>query len=167
MIPLGNVICQVIDSSTSDVGVYALQACRCLAGEEPVNVSALETKTDKVKFAEVDESITWQMTFPSGIIAYCSTSYNVNGINRFTAYADQGWFGMDPAYSYSGIKVKTSKGEREFEQVDHFAAEMDDFARCIIENRESRVAGVEGLRDMVVIEGIFKSIKTGRTVKLG
>ncbi|HAV60966.1 MAG TPA: glucose-fructose oxidoreductase [Verrucomicrobiales bacterium] len=150
-----------------DVGVSALQACRYLVGEEPKLVSAIEIKTDPVKFAEVDESLTWQMTFPSGVIAYCSTSYNVNGINRFTAYADQGWFGMDPAYSYSGIKVKTSKGEREFEQVDHFAAEMDDFARCIIENRESRVAGVEGLRDMVVIEGIYKSIKTGRTVKLG
>ena len=150
-----------------DVGIYALQACRYLAGEEPSLVSAIETKTDPVKFAEVDESLTWQMTFPSGVIAYCSTSYNVNGINRFTAYGDNGWFGMGPAYSYGGLKGQTSKGDMEFEQVDHFAAEMDDFARCIIEGRTSKVSGKEGLRDLHVIEGIYKSIKTGRAVKLG
>jgi predicted dehydrogenase len=148
-----------------DVGIYALQSCRLLTGEEPRLVSALETKTDPVKFAEVDESITWQMTFPSGVIAYCSTSYNVNGINRFTAYADKGWFGMDPAYSYGGLSMRTNQGGQQFEQVDHFAAEMDDFARCILENRTSKVSGEEGLRDLRVIEGIYKSIRTGEHVK--
>ena len=150
-----------------DVGVYALQACRYLVGEEPKLVSAIETKTDPVKFAEVDESLTWQMTFPSGVIAYCSTSYNVNGINRFKAFADRGWFGMDPAYSYGGLKAATSRGEFSFEQIDHFAAEMDDFARCILENRESKVPGEEGLADLRVVEGIYESIRTKRTVKLG
>ena len=42
-------------------------------------VTALETKTDPVKFKEVDESITWQLKFPSGIIANCSTTYVVCG----------------------------------------------------------------------------------------
>lgn len=149
-----------------DVGIYALQACRYLTGEEPVQVSAMETRTDPVKFAEVDESITWQMTFPSGGIAYCSTSYNVNGINRYTAYADKGWFGLDPAYSYGGIKGKTSKGPIDFPQIDQFAAEMDDFALCILENRQSKVSGEEGLRDLKVIEGIYKSIKSAKTVPL-
>lgn len=149
-----------------DVGVYALQACRYLTGEEPVKVSAIETKTDLKKFAEVDESITWQMTFPSGVIAYCSTSYNVNGINRYTAYADRGWFGLDPAYSYGGIKGRTSKGPISFDQVDQFAAEMDGFAECVLQDKKSKVSGEEGLRDLVVVEGIYKSIKSGRTIEL-
>ena len=52
-----------------DVGIYALQACRCLLREEPTMITAQETKTDAVKFAEVDESITWLMKFPSGALA--------------------------------------------------------------------------------------------------
>src|SRR5208337_22339 len=40
-----------------DVGIYALQATRYITGEEPVQVSGMETKTDPVKFKEVDESI--------------------------------------------------------------------------------------------------------------
>jgi predicted dehydrogenase len=72
-----------------DVGIYALQACRCLTNEEPIEIVAQETKTDPVKFAEVDESINWSMKFPSGVMANCSTSYNYNGINRYRAYADK------------------------------------------------------------------------------
>jgi len=42
-----------------DVGIYALQATRYITGEEPVLVSATETKTDPVKFKEVDETLVW------------------------------------------------------------------------------------------------------------
>jgi predicted dehydrogenase len=149
-----------------DVGIYALQTCRYLTGEEPVHVSALETKTDPVKFAEVDESMTFQMTFPSGAIAECSTSYNVNGVNRFRAFAERGWFGLEPAYDYSGIRGTSSRGPIAFEALDQFAAEIDDFAQCILENRESKIAGIEGLKDLRVVEAIYESIRSGRTIEL-
>lgn len=68
-----------------DVGIYALQATRYLTGEEPVLVSATETKTDPVKFAEVDETVTWTAQFPGGAIAYCTASFKVGGIKNFRA----------------------------------------------------------------------------------
>jgi predicted dehydrogenase len=149
-----------------DVGIYALQTCRYLTGEEPSIVSAVETKTDKVKFAEVDESIAWTMTFPGGVVANCTTTYSVNGINRCRGLASNGWFELDPAYNYGGIKGRTSRGELKLESGDQFAAEMDDFARCILENKESKVSGEEGLKDLIAVEAIYQSIKTGKAVKL-
>ncbi|MFO0013811.1 MAG: Gfo/Idh/MocA family protein [Planctomycetota bacterium] len=143
-----------------DVGIYALQACRYLTGEEPLSVVAQETKTDAKKFAEVDESLTWTMRFPSGVLAYCSTSYNFNGLNRFRAFGENGWFGMDPAYSYNDNRLETSQGAVELPQGDQFAAEMDAFARNIQENRPSRVSGEEGLKDLVAIEAIYRSIQS-------
>jgi predicted dehydrogenase len=146
-----------------DVGIYALQACRYLTGEEPMAITAQESKTDPVKFAEVDESIVWNMQFPSGVLAYCSTTYAFGGINRFHAHCDKGWFSLDPAYSYGGIKGRTSKGEIiEKVEIDQFAAEMDDFAACVLEGRLSRVSGEEGLKDLKVIEAIYTSIRTGK-----
>ena len=68
-----------------DVGVYALQAARYLTGEEPVEVFAQETKTDPVKFAEVDETISWTMRFPSGVLASLMTTYAFGGANHFRA----------------------------------------------------------------------------------
>jgi len=111
--------------------------------------------------------MTFQLTFPSGVIAECSTSYNVNGINRFRAFADRGWFGMDPAYNYGGLRAATSRGEFSLGEIDQFATEIDDFARCIIEDRESKAAGQEGLRDLRVIDAIYESIRTRRTLATG
>ncbi|MCI0746923.1 MAG: Gfo/Idh/MocA family oxidoreductase [Verrucomicrobia subdivision 3 bacterium] len=150
-----------------DVGIYALQGARYISGEEPVEVFASETKTDTVKFEEVDESILWSMRFPSGVMANCGTSYLVGGMNRLFAAAEKGWFQLDPAYSYSGIQGKTNRGLMEFPQVDHFATEMDDFALCIKNNKPTKVPGEEGLRDVKIMTAIYESIRKGRPVKLG
>jgi predicted dehydrogenase len=150
-----------------DVGIYALQAARYLSGEEPVLVSAIETKTDPVKFKEVDESITWQLKFPSGVIANCSTTYIVSGIDYYTAFSEKGAFGLSPAYNYEGNRGMRSDGrEIDFPHVDQFAAEMDDFAGCIQENKPSMVSGEEGLRDIRITSAIYQSIQTGTAIKL-
>ncbi len=51
--------------------------------------------------------------------------------------------------------------------MDEFAAEMDDFADCIMNKKATRVPGEEGLRDIKIITGIYESIRTGQGVKLG
>ena len=149
-----------------DVGVYALQACRYLTGEEPINVSAREVKTDEVKFAEVDETILWNMEFPSGVVASCSTTYKFSGVNFFKAYCDKGQFGLGPAYSYGGTKGTAGNKPLELKNIDQFAAEMDDFSKVVKSNGTSKVSGVEGLRDMLVVDAIYKSIKTGKKTKV-
>lgn len=150
-----------------DVGIYALQAARYVSVEEPTELVAYETKTDKAKFKEVDESIFWSMKFPSGVMANLGTTYLVNGMNRVFAAADQGWFELSPAYSYGGLAGRTSKGPINLPQVDHFAAEMDDFAQCILDKKPTRVPGEEGWRDVRIMEAIYESIsKGGKSVKL-
>jgi predicted dehydrogenase len=150
-----------------DVGIYALQATRYLTGEEPVLVSATETKTDPVKFAEVDETVTWTAQFPGGAIAYCTASFKVHGIKNFRATADRGWFELDPAYYYGGIKGVRSDGKPlSFPQVDMFAAELDDFARCVSEQRPTSVPGEEGMQDVKILSAIYESIRTGRAVRI-
>ena len=152
-----------------DVGIYALQACRYISGEEPVEVTAQEVKTDLEKFAEVDETISWSMKFPSGVMASVMTTYGFNGANFFTATCKGGRFGMDPAYSYDGLKGWTSKPDVKiaFPAVDHFATEMDAFAEAVMANAPFHPAGEEGLRDLLVMEAIYRSIKEGRTAKVG
>jgi predicted dehydrogenase len=149
-----------------DVGIYALHACRYLTGQEPETVSAQEAKTDPQKFAEVDESIVWTMAFPQGVIANCATSYNCRGLNHFTAYCEGGSFGLDPAYSYSGLRGQSSSGRITFPQIDQFAEEIDDFSLSIKEGKPLNAPGVEGLRDLVAIEAIYESIRSGLPVKL-
>jgi predicted dehydrogenase len=150
-----------------DVGIYVLQATRYLTGEEPILIAATETKTDPKKFAEVDETITWTATFPSGITAYCGTTYNAFGIGRFRAHTERGWFGLDPAFNYGGLKGSRSDGKPlAFSNVDQFATEIDAFARCILENKPTTVPGEEGLQDVKILTAIYESVRTGKAVKI-
>jgi predicted dehydrogenase len=151
-----------------DVGIYALQAMRYLSGEEPVAVSAIATTTDPVKFRDIEESLAWQLKFPSGVLASGNTTYAFNGINRFMANTERGWFMLNPAYGYDGISGMRSDGQAiQLPYLDQFAAEMDDFAQCILGNRPTRVPGEEGLRDLKIITAIYESARTGKVVSLG
>ena len=146
-----------------DVGIYALQACRYLTGGEPKMISAVEVKTDPVKFAEVEETINWTMEI-GDVVCDCQTSYGYNGINSFHTYGTKGHFGLKPAFNYKGITGTSSSGPIDFPQVDHFQLELDDFSQCIINGTNTRVPGEEGLHDLLIIEAIYESARTGKIV---
>ena len=150
-----------------DVGIYCLQATRYITGEEPLSVSAITTQGDAARFSEVEESVVWQSRFPSGIVSHCSSSYAAQGVGYFRVLAENGWFGLDPAFNYGGLKGIRSDGrEINPEPTDQFAVEMDDFARCILEKTPTRVPGEEGLRDVKIMMAIYESARTGRPVEL-
>src|SRR5690606_25940089 len=126
--------------------------------------------TDPVKFKPgVEESTLFTLEFPSGVLANCASSY-ATGLNRFRASAEHGWFELQPALNYVGIKGRMmARGTlTEFEQpvVDHFAAEMDDFADCVLDDKPTRVPGEEGRRDQRIMAAIYEAAQSGKTVKL-
>jgi len=150
-----------------DVGIYCLQTARMLTGEEPVWVSATETKTDPVKFKEVEETILWQAKFPSGVVVSSVSTYNANGLAGFRAATQRGWFGLEPAYFYGGNRGKRSDGpDINFPVADQFATELEDFADCILNKRQSKVSGEMGLADVKYLMTIYDSVKKGRPVTL-
>ena len=112
--------------------------------------------------------MTFQLTFPSGVVAHCATSYKLPGLNRFTAWAEKGSFGMEPAYNYGGNRGWRSDGvPLRFDQTDVFAAEMDDFARCVSTGTPTKVPGEEGLRDVRLLMAIYEAARSGKTIKVG
>jgi predicted dehydrogenase len=149
-----------------DMGVYTIQGARYVTGEEPIFVTAKEEKTKPELFKEVDETIYYQLEFPGGIIANGRSSYNANW-NDLKVTAEKGWFELTEAYRYNGMKGSTSKGPMNFDpDVNQQAFQMDDFANCVIQKTPSRVSGEEGLKDMKVVEAIYRSIASGKKEKI-
>ena len=149
-----------------DVGIYCVQAVRYTTGMEPIAVTAQEGfKHDREKFREVEESITWQMEMPGGIIAKCASSYSEKQ-NRLRVEAENGWFELEPAYPYTGLKGKTSDGDMNFPQVFQQALQMDDFALCIKEGRQTSVPGEEGRQDVKILQAIYKAMHTGERIMI-
>ena len=142
-----------------DVGIYVIQAARYTTGQEPIAVSAREFKTDLVKFKEVDELITWQMEFPNGLVANCTTSFSASTNHLYVA-SEKGFIRLSPAYTYSGLSGYTRKYKFDFPQVNQQALHMDGIANTIMNGvPHLNVGGEEGLRDMKIIDAIFKSIE--------
>ncbi len=141
-----------------DVGIYVIQAARYTMGEEPIAVSAKEFKTDLVKFDEVDELITWQMEFPSGAVANCTTSFSAS-TNHFFVAAEKGFIRLSPAYTYGKISGFTKDTTFEFNQVNQQALHMDGISDYFLKGQPHlNVGGDEGLRDMKIIDAIFASV---------
>jgi predicted dehydrogenase len=62
--------------------------------------------------------------------------------------------------------MRTDGRRIQYPPMDQFAAEMDDFAQCILQNKPSIVSGEEGLRDIRIITAIYESIRIGKAVSL-
>ena len=159
--------------SLMDIGIYSLQALRYMAGEEPVSVVATEhTDRSDPRFTEVEDRIDWTLAFPSGLIGHGLSSYS-SGHSHIRLTGDQGWIDMEPATPYSGHQMRIRREGKE-EQVtpppgpgaNQFAAQLDHLSECIIEDREPIVAGEEGLRDLRIMEAIYRSAREGRRITL-
>jgi predicted dehydrogenase len=149
-----------------DVGIYCVNAGRYITMQEPIAVHATEgQKKDKAKFAAIEESLTWTMEYPNGVIAECSCSYSQYG-NHLRVEAENGWFEIAPSFSYSGLKGKTSNGSMNIKPVNQQAAQMDDFALAILDKRPTPVPGEMGRQDMKIIEAIYRSMESGQKVEI-
>jgi predicted dehydrogenase len=144
-----------------DMGIYAIQGSRYSIGEEPLFVTAREEKTNHDLFSEVDETVFWELEFPNQLKATGKSSYNANW-SYLNVSAESGKYQLSPAFGYGGIAGSTPKGIMGFPQINQQAAQMDDFAACVSTGKATRVPGEEGLRDMKVIDAIYRSIASGK-----
>lgn len=159
--------------SMMDIGIYSLNAARYLTGEEPVEVSAIET-TDRAdpRFATVEDRLCFTLRFPSGIQANCISSYS-SAHNGYRVIGTDGWIDMEPATPYSGQTMHIRKDGAVAPLVltpprqNQFAAQLDHMAQCIANDSSPIVSGAEGLADLRVIEAIYRSAAERRHVALG
>lgn len=148
-----------------DMGVYSIQAARYSVGGEPMSVQAQAFVTRPELYDDVEEVVTFQLEFSGGVIANCMTSFAHN-INLLHVVAEKGWYQLNPMSSYSGIKMTSSRGPVAFENVNQQAAQMDEVAWCIANKLPMRTPGEEGLRDLKVVEALYRSLRTGSKEKI-
>jgi predicted dehydrogenase len=152
-----------------DIGIYSVNGARYMLGEEPLWVTAQETKTDPVKFKEgVDETILFQMGFPSGAMASCLSTYAMSNLDRFFLNGDKGFAEMQPSTGYGPIKGRTNKGELTKPHITHQTVQMDEMSGIILQGKKPVVPvdGEEGLKDMKIIDAIYQAAKTGKKIEL-
>lgn len=155
--------------SMMDIGIYAVNGARYMTGENPVWVTAQETKTDFVKFKEgVDETIQFQFGFPGGAIASCLSTYAMNNLDRFFLDGEKGFAELQPATGYGPIQGRTNKGELTQPHVTHQTVQMDEMSGILLQGKQPVVPvdGEEAVKDLKIIDAIYLAVKTGKKVEL-
>ena len=160
-----------------DIGIYNLNTARFLLGEEPESVLATIYTTPKdPRFREVEESVMFQLFFPSGAIANNTCSYGVHANRYYRCHADNGgYFGVNNAFTYGDLQLEVSNVKENMEwsarpslgpEKNQFALEIDHMSRCVLDDKTPYTPGEEGLQDQKIMEAIYESARTGKMVKL-
>jgi predicted dehydrogenase len=79
---------------------------------------------------------------------------------------------VDPAYEFSaGLKhtltIDGKTRERAFPKRDQFGPELLYFSDCILNNKEPEPSGQEGMNDVRIIHALYRSVETGRPIRIG
>ncbi len=153
-----------------DMGVYSLNACRYLTGEEPIDIKAFSSVIDHDgRFDTVEENVSWTMKFPSGALASCNTTYGASMNGFYRVHGSLGWLYAEPAFPYQGLHLTAQFADpsggkpimldepNPDKDPSQFATQADYFADCIMQNKEPKTAGEEGLLDMQYMSKIYQS----------
>jgi predicted dehydrogenase len=157
--------------SLMDLGVYCVNTSRWLAGTEPMEARAYAWTLDPNRFSEVEESIAFQLLFPGGLVVQASSSFGAAEASFIQLHGEKGWAALDPAFAYNQERrLFGALGGRWFEErfkvMDEFALELDELADCIRRHREPEPSGREGLRDVAVMEAIYRAAREARPVPI-
>jgi predicted dehydrogenase len=151
--------------SLMDIGIYSINGSRYMIGEEPIWVTAEETKTDPVKFKEgVDETIQFQLGFPSGAVASCLSTYSMNNLDRFFLNGESGFAELQPSTGYGPIRGRTNKGDLTQPHVTHQTVQMDQMAGILLQGKKPIVPvdGEEAVKDLKIIDAVYLAARTGK-----
>lgn len=152
-----------------DMGIYSLNACRYLLGEEPKEIQAVSSVVDQDgRFNEVEETLSWTMKFPSGVVASCNTTFGANMSGFIRIHGSRGMLYLDPAFGYDRIHLTARipganhgdpptviDGEEPARDPVVFMRQADYFAGCVLDGKDVDPSGAEGLRDTELIAQIY------------
>ncbi len=152
-----------------DMGVYAIQGARLGSGMEPIAVVSAKTSTTRPEIYKngLDETVVATLEFPGGVMADIKTSFGEN-INFLNISCERGEIKMSPYSGYGGLRGSSPLGEIHFpyEVPWQQANQMDEDAAAIMQGKPMFVPGEEGLRDIRIVEAIYKSAGSGQRVNL-
>ncbi|MGH9733819.1 MAG: Gfo/Idh/MocA family protein [Candidatus Acidiferrales bacterium] len=151
-----------------DVGIYCLNASRYLTGLEPVELKGISSVVDRDgRFTQVEETLSWTTKFPNGALASCTCTYGGPMLGYFRVRGSQGTIMVEPAFNYDGLHLSAQlEGGQTVDFAPHdpsprqFLREADHMADCILQNKQPKTPGQEGLRDMELIARIYRSCQT-------
>lgn len=146
----------------TDLGVYCVNTSRWLVDEDPQCASAKLWARDQRRYAEVEEGVSFRLDFASGLLVQGTASYSAAFSSFIHVHGEKGWVELAPAFAFEEERRMSGKiagkwFSKKYNPLDEFALELDYFAQCILSRRDPEPDGKQGLRDLVIMEAIYRA----------
>jgi glucose-fructose oxidoreductase len=154
-----------------DVGIYCINAARYLFQDDPVEVLAVDVSNGETRFSEVPEMVSVVLRFPKARIAQFTCGFGEADVSEYRVVGTTGDLRLDPAYGFDAelktyLTVAGKTTETRHKRRDQVGAEIAYFSDCVLNNRTPEPDGYEGLADLLIIDAIERSARTGKPVPL-
>lgn len=154
----------------ADVGVHCIDAMRMILQDEVVRVTARGFSDELSN--EVEAGATLILEFSRGTLGTISVSFRSEYRTPFELVGETGSLRADDAFNVEHhLEIQLRRGGKvvESETVSNvlaYAKQVDAFADVVVGNSPFPVPGEEGLRNQLVIDAAYESIKSGRKVSI-
>lgn len=154
-----------------DLGVYCVNTSRWILEEDPIEAIAQSWVHDKARFREVEEGVTFRLRFPSGAIVQGCATYTAAPSSFMYIQGSNGWASLSPAFPFEENrrlvgKIGKRNFVRDFKTIDEFAPEIDAFASAIQQGGNVEPDGLQGHKDMLILDAIYRSTKKNRALAI-
>jgi predicted dehydrogenase len=157
--------------SLVDVGIYCVNTGRWLVGKDPIEASGYVWTHNPAGFSQVDEHVAFLLKFPDGIVLQGSSSFGAAQSSFLHVHGEKGWAALGPAYEFAKERrlfgeIVGRSFEKKFKAMDEFVLELDAFAEAIRRRRDPEPDGLEGLKDVAIMQAIYRSARENRPVPI-
>jgi len=154
--------------SMFDIGIYGLNTSLMMLDHEPVELSARYIyPKDDPRFREVEGGLEYRLRMANGVSVSGSSSYSWSPyISQQRYMGSKATIFMKPATTYdrNTITVEGNGPTREIEAgnpLTQFQNQLDAFSLAAKTNTPHKTPGEMGLRDIRLIEAIYRSADNG------
>jgi predicted dehydrogenase len=145
-----------------DIGCYPITTSRMLFGEEPVRVVGLIERDPELK---VDRRTSAMLEYPGGRQCVFTCSTQMTPYQRMHLLGTKGRIEIEIPFNAPPDRPTRLFVDDVIEEIavcDQYTIQGDLFSRAILENGPVPVPLEDALKNMAVIEAIFRSAESGR-----
>ncbi len=157
--------------SLVDVGVYCVNMVRWMIGRDPEEAFGHGWTHHPEHYREVEEHMAFELKFPEGVLLQASCSFGAAQSSFLHVIGEKGWVALNPAYEFAKHRrmcgeIKGRWFEKKFPAIDEFVLELDALADAIRRGRDPEADGTEGLKDVAIMQAIYRSAHERRPVNI-
>ncbi len=147
-----------------DYAIHEIDIMRKIFEEDPTTVYA---RVGNLKHTKFEDYAQIMLTFKRGKTAFIEANWlTPDRIRNLTLTGSDAIMSLDYLTQEITIESSDKTLKPRYEWKEPLKLELQHFAKCIIEDKEPEVTGVDGLKALVIAEAAIKSSEKGSSIKL-